>query len=381
MGVLRHKIWSDLWANKGRTLQVVLIIAMGAFAIGLIIGARTLVIGGMEDIWRACSPGHITLWTNPSVDDDTITVLKGIEGLEEVEGYASVSIEWRLSPDDEWLPAVLIARDDYENQRYTKVSLLSGGWPQKKMLAVGQGCDVAFGIEEGRQATIRVDDREHLVEIGGVIYDPVAFPPSFGGPAQFFTTRDRLDYLTGDRDFNRILAGAPQYDEVVATDIASKIQRKLEKQDIDSGGAAPNAAGARTSDPDKHFFQDIMDGIFFVMGIMSILALILALFLVYNTINAVLTQQVNQIGVMKAIGARTGQILRLYLITVFVYGFLALLIAVPLGAIGAWGLFQRRSRFLYHCAAGHPGSGSSCPAGPLAGLPNPHLFRGGHHRA
>ena len=33
MGVIRYKIWQDLWSNKTRTLQVVLIIAVGAFAI------------------------------------------------------------------------------------------------------------------------------------------------------------------------------------------------------------------------------------------------------------------------------------------------------------------------------------------------------------
>ena len=38
MGVIRHKIWYDLWENKGRTWRVVAIIAIGAFAIGAILG-------------------------------------------------------------------------------------------------------------------------------------------------------------------------------------------------------------------------------------------------------------------------------------------------------------------------------------------------------
>ena len=56
MGVLFDKIWRDLWGNKGRTLQVVLIIAMGTFAIGMIIGTRNLVIAGMEEIWQHWFP-------------------------------------------------------------------------------------------------------------------------------------------------------------------------------------------------------------------------------------------------------------------------------------------------------------------------------------
>jgi putative ABC transport system permease protein len=267
-----------------------------------------------------------------------IMALKRIEGVEDVEGYAATSIEWRLGPDDEWSAAVLIARDDYTDQRYTALGLLSGEWPEEKTFAVVQGADVVYDIQEGRQITIRVDDREHAVKIGGVIYDPVASPPSFGGPAQLYTTRDRFGDLTGDRDFNRILAGVVEYDEATAIAIADQMKRKLEKQGSDSGGAAP-PDGRRVSDPDKHFFQDTMDVIFLILGIMSILTLVLGLFLVYNTINAIVSQQVDQIGIMKAIGAGTGQILMTYLINIFVYGFLALLIAIPLAVTGGRGLY------------------------------------------
>jgi len=361
MSVIWYKVWSDLWVNKARTLQVVLIIAMGAAAIGMIVTTRTLMVAGMASIWRAVSPATIGMWVDPRVDDDTITALKGINGVEDVEGFATDSIEWRLNPDDEWSAATLIARDDYHKQRYTTLGLLSGEWPKENVFGVGQGGDAVYGILQGEQITIRVDDREHLVKIGGVIYDPVAQPPSFGGPAQLFTTRDEMDNLTGERNFNRILAGLPAYDEAKAISIANQMKRKLEKQGVDSGGALP-PDGGRVTDPNKHFFQDVMDGIFFILGIMAILALILGLFLVYNTINAIITQQVKQIGVMKAIGARTRQILQVYLFNVFAYGFLALLIAVPLSAMGGWALYV----FLMNTFNADPGSFTVVPEAVLA---------------
>jgi putative ABC transport system permease protein len=327
----------------------------------MIITTRTLMVAGMTDIWSAISPATISLWANPSVGDDAIVALKRIEGLEDVEGYATTSIEWRLNPDDEWSAAVLIARDDYKDQRYTRLGLFSGGWPRENTFAVVQGGDVVYGIQEGGQVTIRVDDRECLVKIGGVIYDPVASPPSFGGPAQFYTTRDRFGDLTDDRDYNRILAGVVEYDEATATAIADQMKRKLEKQGADSGGAAP-PDGRRVSDPDKHFFQDTMDAVFFILGVMSILTLILGLFLVYNTINAIVSQQVDQIGIMKAIGAGTGQILWTYLTNVFVYGFLALLIAIPLALIAGWGL----NLFLMNTFNADPGSFTVVPQAILA---------------
>jgi len=334
MGAIKHKIWSDLWNNKGRTLQIVLIIAMGAFAIGMIMGSSSLMRKGLTSVWLASSPAMINLAVDPTIDDTAIQSLKNLRGLQDVEGYRETTIEWRLTPKDDWKPAGLIARDKYDEQKYAKLTLVSGTWPHDKVFAVDQGSDTAFGINAGGTIYIRVNDHIHEVKIGGVVYNPTSQPPAFGGNAQFYTTRDRMGQLTDDRNFNRVLAGAPVYDEKILTNLADRMERRLENMDVEAGGFFPG----RVVSPEKHFFQDVLDGIFLVMGIMAVLALILGLFLVYNTINALISQQINQIGIMKAIGAKTGQILRTYLMLVFIYGLLALLIAAPLGAIGAYQL-------------------------------------------
>ncbi len=333
MGVLWDKIGRDLWENKGRTIQVVLIIAVGAFAIGMIIGARDFMIAGMQESWRASHPAMIRLWTNPSIDDDARLMLEHIAGITTVEGMAQHAIEWRLTPNDRWQAAGLTARDDYLQQTFATLGLLSGTWPHKKIIAVGQGADTVFGLKPGGRVYIRVADHEYVMAIGGVIYDPNVQPPSFGGSAQFYTTRERLAELTGDNGFNRLLAGATHYDEAWVTTLADAMQDKLEKQGVESGGFAPN--GGRVSNPNKHFFQDTLDGIFFIMGLLAALALGLGLLLVYNTITALLNRQINQIGILKAIGATSPLIFRVYLTLVLAYGGLALLVALPLSALGA----------------------------------------------
>ncbi len=83
--------------------------------------------------------------------------------------------------------------------------------------------------------------------------------------------------------------------------------------------------------PNKHPLQDIVNGIMLILNVMAILTLGLGLLLVINTVNAIVAQQVPQIGVMKAIGGTTRQMLLLYLSGVLVYGVLAVFIAVPLG--------------------------------------------------
>jgi putative ABC transport system permease protein len=157
-------------------------------------------------------------------------------------------------------------------------------------------------------------------------------PPSFGGSAQFYVDRDEYDYIMEEYNFNIIMAGTPVYDEPKVRTIVNEMQRRLEAAGVNVAGATP-PEGNRYVDPRKHFFQDFLDTIFLVMGILGALALVLGLFLVYNTINAIVTQQISQIGIMKAIGARTLDIAVIYLTSVFLYGVLAMVVAIPLGAV------------------------------------------------
>ncbi len=333
MGVLWDKVWRDLWENKGRTIQVVLIIAVGTFAIGMIIGTRQFMIAGMQMSWRMSSPPTIYLWTDPGVDEKSLEVLSHLGGVTAVEGVAQQGIEWRLSPTDPWQPAGLNARKDYDHQFLSKYDLISGEWPHKKVFGIGQGGDAAFHIHEGDRVYIRVDSRETVVTIGSVIYDQVVQPPSFGGNAQFYTSLEQFGHLTGSENFNRVFAGIDRFDVEHATAIAGEMQDKLEKQKVMVGGASPR--GGSIADPSKHFFQDPLDGLFFIMGFMAAIALILGLFLVYNTITALINRQINQIGILKAIGARTRTIFLLYLTIVFAYGVMALVISIPLSAWAA----------------------------------------------
>ena len=50
-------------------------------------------------------------------------------------------------------------------------------------------------------------------------------------------------------------------------------------------------------------------------------------------LNALLTQQLRQIGVMKLVGARSIQILGMYLSLITAYSLIALIVSIPLGAI------------------------------------------------
>ena len=114
------------------------------------------------------------------------------------------------------------------------------------------------------------------------------------------------------------------------------IEDQLERQGFTP--SAPSERGATTTSPDEHFLQDTLDGVFLILIIMGVASLLLGLLLVYNTISAVISQQVAQIGVLKAIGASRKQILIVYFTIVFIYGVLAMVLSIAFGALAAHGL-------------------------------------------
>src|SRR4030095_9195395 len=109
--------------------------------------------------------------------------------------------------------------------------------------------------------------------------------------------------------------------------VVSQVRNKIEKSGRTVFADIPDPPG-------KHWADDDLQTIMVIMSVLGTISLLMSGFLVVNTIGALLTQQTRQIGVRKSIGARSRDIVGMYLMTVFVFGVLGLLVAIPLGALG-----------------------------------------------
>ena len=67
-----------------------------------------------------------------------------------------------------------------------------------------------------------------------------------------------------------------------------------------------------------------MDGFILVQEMLAVICVLMSAVLVYNTLTNLITQQTNQIGILKAIGGTSATIIGVYLVSAFVYGLLAL---------------------------------------------------------
>jgi putative ABC transport system permease protein len=322
-----RKILRDLWRSKGRTLLAVLSIFIGVFAVGTISGMNDLLPDRMMASYGLTNPAQIVIYMTAGITDDDITSLSRVPGVLDIEGDSSQDAQWRLTPDMPWRTGTFVMRK-YEQQKFNTIELLSGTWPTRDTVAVDITAVESLGLPTQGPVTVKINNRERELKIAGVVRDLAINSPAFGGNAMFYISQDMAEQVFGWGRYSRLRVQIPAFSEQEAEAVVSRLKPPLEKI------GAP-VFFYRILPPDKHPAEDTLNGIIMILGVMAILSLALGLFLVINTVNAVVAQQVPQIGVMKAIGGTTRQMMALYLSSVLVYGVIALLLAVPLAALAA----------------------------------------------
>jgi len=335
MDVIWYKIWFDIWRNKTRTLLAVLSIAAGVFAVGAIFGMSDLLTVNLDSSHRAVLPTHINVILTSLVDETVALHIRDIQGVEDVEPYNSVALQYKLKPDGAWRQAVVQMRRDYANQKYEILQLRSGIWPHgKSEIAVERMAAQFLNLGVGDKVTFKINNKERAFPIVGLIRHPFVPPPQFMDLAFFFMNAEgmqRLDIPVNK--YGAFYVRVTPYSADYAREIATKIKDKLAKQNI-------SVAVFLYEDPEKHWGRAFFDGIVLVQELLALVCVAISAVLIYNTLSNLITQQTNQIGVIKAIGGRTQTIIWIYLVSAFAYGIMALIISLPLGAIVASGMAQ-----------------------------------------
>lgn len=330
MGVIWYKVWFDLWHNKLRTLLVVFSIAVGVFAVGATFGMVEQMMPTMDAAHQGTNPAPVAIYLTQAVDRDTIMTLAKVPGVASVEPLNSIDMRYKIRPDDPWRKGSILMRDDYEHQTYELLQLKEGQWPSGLSLGIERMHSPFYGIDIGDTVVIEVGDQERTLPVTGKIRHPFVPPPSMYDWAWFFGSAELIDlYGIPQGRFTQFKVGLRDYTSDNARVVASAIKERLARQGI-------QVIATQYQDPAKHWGRGFLDGMNLVLQVVAVISLVLSAVLVLNTLTATITQQTSQIGVLKAIGGSNATIIKVYLTGVFIYGLLALCIALPLGVISAY---------------------------------------------
>lgn len=330
MNVIWHKVWHDLWHNKVRTLLAVLSIAAGVFAIGAIFGMVDQLLSGMDAAHRAVAPSHLNVILRDLVDAETAADLRRVPGVAGVDPANLITVRYKQNEDDAWRSGSLVMRPDYSDQTYDLLALTAGAWPGDRDIGVERLSSQYFDMSLGDEIIFDLPGANRTFTVNGAIRHPFVQPPPFGGQAYFFTDAAGLARFGIPRDrYNQLLVQVEPYSRAAAEDVAGEIRARLGDQGI-------NVAVTIYQEPEEHWGRMFVEGVMLVLQVMAVVSLFLSVVLVTNTMTALITQQTDQIGVIKAIGGVSGTVMKVYLAGIAAYGLLALLISLPLGAVTAY---------------------------------------------
>ncbi len=347
-----HKVLRDLGEHKARTALVVLSIAVGVFAVGMIATSRVILAREMNRAWQAVTPASASLYPD-HFDEEVVWTVRHMPEVREADARRTTTVRFRKGPADRRMsglqeevddsptgPAVawrnlwLYSYLDYDDIRVFKLRPLTGAYPPPEHEVLIERASLAWiGLEEGD--TFEVESAagiKRTLRIAGTVHDQTQMVASWLGQGTGYVTPETMQWLGLADGFDELMvvAAGDTQDKAHIGAVAQAVRNKVER-----GGHTVYWTWIPT--PGEHPAQQTIDPMMLVLGMLGVLSLIAGGFLVFNTLQALLAQQTRQIGVMKALGAKNGQIVGLYYTMVLIYSLLALLFAVPLGALAAYG--------------------------------------------
>ena len=340
------KILKDIWDHKSRSILVVLSIAVGVAAVGMINNAKSMIERDLYGAYQAGNPALVQVYVSP-FDKNLAAAVSGMREVELAEARRTVAATG-YPPAGPSRDINLTAVPDFNDVKIDQLTLESGAAsPGVREILLERQSAQGLGVTVGDQVTIEINhQRRYALTVVGIVHDSYVRPFALGKQAAGYVSMDTLQWMGLQPGYNllNVVVADNKYNREHVLAVAGLARdRVIEPAGYIVGRIQIPGFG---SNPGQHWAQNQINGLLLVLQVMGVLTIFLTGGLVINTISAIMTQQIKQIGVMRSIGAVRGQIVGMYIVNVLFLSTLGLLIGLPLGLLGAWGLAELAANFL-----------------------------------
>ena len=326
------KIWADFWSNKSRTFLTIIMIAVGVFAVGLNSNTGLYMAESMDTDYLSANPSEAQIYAGP-LNDDLVRIAREVPGVDAVEGRSAASGNV-IREGEKPISIQFTALENPEIQTVNRLKPVQGETslpPLGEKQILVDASARSLGFQPGDVIHVELNDgKKRDLVFAGYMHDVTGFPYAFTESINAYVTPDTLEWLGGSSDYSVLMVSVSekQTDQEHVTKVAQQVASRLER-------AGSTVYFVSVYQPGHHFAWSISQGVFFILGVLGYMTVLLSGVLIVNTITALMTQQTRQIGIMKAVGGSNAQVFIMYLVLILSFGMAALFIGIPLANLAA----------------------------------------------
>lgn len=317
------KAIKEITVQSRRSLLVIIALIIGMTGFGSVIVSYSILSRDLKTNYLQTKPAHVVLESKEFKPSD-IELLRQNPEIESAEfrGFKMLRIEVYK---DEWIPLWLFGVDDFSTMQLALFAKEEGASiPTKGNMLIERNGMLISNLKIGTGAKVKGVGKINTVLVDGITFDPAQAPATQDHFIYGYVDKETFQTLTGEAFQHRLVVRfnkVSSKEEVSDKTKALIAQLKTQKINVDT---------YKIPEFNEHPHQWQLDTLMLLVGSIGFLSFIMSGILVYQLMAAMLSSQVREIGILKAIGGSRRQIFTIYFFMLLLFGAVASLAAVPL---------------------------------------------------
>jgi putative ABC transport system permease protein len=327
MSSILLKAYRDLTRRRLRSLLTLTGIIIGVAGVVAIVSTGRNLAGAQAAAYADASQADLTYATVNAPPGFERALLE-IPNVATAELRVTFNTRWRAG--GRWEDVYLVGVQDFSEVKVNRMTLREGQLPGPNELMPELSVREISQVDIGSEVTVSDwAGNQRFFTVSGFAQSPVYLSAALTNFPVVYAPASLVRKLAGASGYNQVLIKLADFGQRDET--RSEIDRLFARRGL------PHSAPL-VRDPQHFVGKRELDSLLTVLLLFSALGLLLSGFLVANTLGAIATEQVSEIGIMKAVGGTRLQVLSAYLLLAALYGVVGTALGLAVGALGGWQL-------------------------------------------
>jgi putative ABC transport system permease protein len=304
------KILRDLAASRGRTLVMLGAMTATMIVFNATVGAFAILSREMSESYLKTRPASATLEIPGGVGTELLAAVRQRPEVAAAVRRRSLTARYRASDTEAFGRARIFLIDDFESMPVATIASERGAWPPPLGTVLLERSSLTLLPKNiGDRLVLRTPGgTARQVSISGMAYEPALAPAPTEQAIYLYLTAETLRWLGEEVIFDelRVLMSSAADDASASAATSQRLAEWLASR-------GDTVHSIRVPPPGKHPHHNQFNAVMVMFCLFGVMSLTLTGVLIATLVEALMARQVREVGVMKAMGATRGQLVRLYL--------------------------------------------------------------------